>query len=99
MQEKTESTGSSAPGILGALTRRDYFALHAPQIPQPWFKPKCLPVHPNAYRAPDGAGGFLVPAMKQELDDWNEEYQRQLLIQWPWAWADQVMHSGDRKIW
>ena len=82
------------------LTVLDYFAAHAPAEPQPWFKP-VMPARPepqwgdedgNKYEsrkaAEDAVGDELTTVLnREEVDAWDEEYKKQRLVQWPYAWA------------
>lgn len=74
------------------LTLRDYLIAHAPAEPQAWFTidtpPR--PTRPIPVTVLDGLGGRRVE-MKVDHDavsKWATETQKQMLLQWPGAWAD-----------
>ena len=76
------------------MTLRDYFIAHAPEIPQPWFKPKM----PGRKKAPEGraAEWFKTLEGKAFLEAdaaWKAEMEKQCFLQWPAAWADAMLKA------
>lgn len=71
------------------ITRRDYFAAHAPQCGAPeWFRKKVeesMPPMPE-YRCEN----------TKPYDDWHAKYNRELEATWPWAWADIVLSRREK---
>jgi hypothetical protein len=83
------------------ITIRDYFIAHAPAEPQPWFVPVMSGRPLDVYV--DGAGN-QVPAPtltsplatlknRAELEAWGVEQVKQRYIQWPAAWADEMLKA------
>jgi len=60
------------------ISLRDYFIAHAPAEPQPWFMPVMPP-------APD------LEIFADEYSNWLTEQAKQRYIQWPAAWADEML--------
>lgn len=58
------------------ITAHDYFMAHAPQHPQVWFVPTMPTVR---------------PARAAEAAAWDHEYEKQRWLQWPCAWANEMM--------
>jgi hypothetical protein len=74
------------------ITLRQYYIAHAPKEPQMWFKPKM----PIARPEPIMEAGS--PLNFKELFAWDDEYTKQLHIQWPAAWADAMIeHEKGKK--
>lgn len=106
--EEVDRTVGACP--VDGMTLRDYFAAHAPADPQSWFQP-AMPDKPKApgpkpvefttYNE-SKLQVEVSPAAKKwrELQDaydaWGAEYQRQLCIQWPYAWADAVLSTQEQ---
>lgn len=66
------------------LSLRDYFIANAPHRPQVWFQP----IMPREC-PPEIATKDAVLA----LQAWNAEYLKQLHVQWPAAWADEMLKA------
>ena len=66
------------------MTLRDYFMAHAPAEPQPWFIPE-MPPEPDL-------GKFF-----DEHSAWVAEQYKQRYVQWPAAWADEMLKARDRE--
>lgn len=91
------------------ITLRDYFIAHAPTEPQPWFKPTMPPrpddtiwtsddgmrMYTSEYAATEKEGERYHRFNEQAIEAWDIEYQKQLLVQWPIAWADEMLHARD----
>lgn len=60
---------------------RDYLMAHAPVEPQPWFLPVMRRARP-------------LEADAEALGAYFAEVRKQLLVQWPAAWADAVMNAA-----
>lgn len=95
----TEQTG---------MTIRDYFIAHAPEHPQPWFKP-VMPPKPDsticvsddgqrfyddkwAAEKVEGDDGFQR-VNQAEMNQWESDYIKQKFVQWPAAWADEQLKA------
>jgi hypothetical protein len=70
------------------VSLRDYFIAHAPAEPQPWFRP-VLPPEPesiwNDYERDEAPVNF------QEIANWRYQREKERLLQWPGAWADEMI--------
>ena len=66
------------------MTLRDYFMAHAPAEPQPWFIPE-MPPEPDP-------GMFF-----DEHSAWVAEQYKQRYVQWPAAWAGEMLKARDRE--
>lgn len=88
---------------VGALmVERGYLVAHAPAEPQFWFKPE-MPACP-AYRVV-GEDGTVYPSAQaaeqacddnfgdnyQEIEAWKQEQEKQRRVQWPIAWAREMI--------
>lgn len=93
------------PSING-LCMMDYFAAHAPAEPQAWFAPVMPTARPKDHyvgedgtdygqdgrRADREVGEDLFSNVNWDAQlAWDAEYFRQRCIQWPWAWAREMM--------
>lgn len=83
-----------------------YLAAHAPETPQAWFTPRMGEHGPRPANLWTGESGRVYPdrfaAEKAEGDDgyynanseaqfaWDQEFAKEKLIQWPYAWARAV---------
>lgn len=82
---------------LEGLTLRDYFAAHAPASPQPWFRPEMPPQPERIYPHKKCMNACCkLPMNASEREAWVLEKERQLYIQWPYAWADAMLAERDR---
>jgi hypothetical protein len=85
------------------MTLRDYFAAHAPNEPEDWFMPFVKTDRPTEIRIvwTDGdnqterTGNFGCKNW-EELAAWDMEYQRQLFLQWRWAYADAMLKAREQ---
>ena len=78
-----------------SISERVYLIVHAPEKPQRWFIPKMVE------EAPNYADNSIVPENADERtkhfqavkdwQKWSNEYEKQVCIQWPAAWADAVL--------
>lgn len=87
------------------MTLRDYFAAHAPEKPQSWFKPQMNRERPAArWVSKDGSREYpSAEAAAQECRHayrnanelaglaWDDEYMELQCILWPYAWADAML--------
>jgi hypothetical protein len=75
------------------VSLRDYFAAHAPPEPQPWFS-AVLPHEPepiwNDHERDEAPINF------QAISDWRNQREKERLLQWPFAWADEMMRQRPR---
>lgn len=71
------------------MTPHDYFMAHAPKEIAPWFKHDMIP-HPSGPIEGTLNGG-VVEITSQASREWNTENYKQRQIQWPRAWADEMM--------
>jgi hypothetical protein len=89
------------------ITLRDYFIAHAPTEPQPWFKP-VVPPYPGAgvwvsadglrkytdmFVAERAEGDAFTLFNQAEVDNWKAALAKQRYIQWPAAWADEMIQQ------
>lgn len=65
-------------GVDQGATLHDYFMAHAPHHPQAWFSPTMATTRPAA-------------DSEQERAAWDAEREKQRWLQWPRAWADEMM--------
>ncbi len=73
---------------MNEITLHDYFMAHAPKEIAPWFRHTMKPI------ASSPTEGTLVGGIIQHTQlsrDWNTENYKQRHIQWPRAWADEMM--------
>ena len=91
------------------MTLRDYFIAHAPAEPQPWFKPNVaqrpetevllnlseLDRFLRKSLAGSCAIGDVISANQKEMKEWDRNYIKQLYIQWPAAWADEMLKARE----
>jgi hypothetical protein len=88
------------------MTLRDYFIAHAPAEPQPWFEPEMPPCPEPVYVSDDGEreysnyynaskieGEFFSQKNNAEAAAWNTERFKQRYVQWPAAWADEMLKA------
>lgn len=107
--ENTNNPGAFFPA--GGLTIREYFAARAPLEPQFWFMPTMpTPCPDNVWRSEDGSKYYPTQYLAEQAEgedgyldanaevirNWQREQRKQLLIQWPWAWADAVLEAGTK---
>lgn len=89
------------------MTLRDYFMAHAPAEPQPWFEPM-LPPKPSLapfvsidgqrfYSEENAAqkaeGSYYRSENQEAILQWNAESVKQRYVQWPAAWADEMLKA------
>lgn len=96
---------SSMPFVVHAeypgMSLRDYFAAHAPAQPWPWFQPS-MPPKPDEtwsdFHTSGQCGDFCecLPENYQARHAWNEERNRQQVIQWPYGYADAMLAERER---
>jgi len=102
--------GREERGCEPGMTLRDYFVAHAPADPQHWFIPtmptsRPVPVwvadvggkeyasHLDAERA---CGDCFCNKNQQAIDEWDSEFGKQRFIQWPGAWADEMIKERQK---
>lgn len=91
------------------MSLRDYFAAHAPENPPKWFIPVMPPPPPQRWIGDSGleyadfmqakaAEGieFILNADAHLHDAWLAEKERQRYIQWPYAWADEMLRAREK---
>lgn len=86
---------------------RDYFIAHAPAEPQWWFRPVMRTPRPKTRFVGEngteyidrmtaekacGEDGWNNPNHEAQ-GEWDVELKKQLYIQWPAAWADEMMKA------
>lgn len=86
----------------------DYFAARAPATPQPWFEPVMKSARPpDLWRSTVGPKTTFLDSWSAERlvgDDfenanerqqllWDGEYDKQRKVQWPAAWAKEVLKT------
>jgi len=91
------------------MSLRDYYIAHAPAEPQPWFLP-VMPPKPNKapYVSNDGqrfyATRFAAEKSEREkfrseneaeIRAWDAENLKQRYVQWPAAWADEMLKARE----
>ena len=95
------------------MTLRDYFMPHAPAAPQPWFMPVMPPApdlsvwvgesgkkydgERAAMGSEEGLLGKVRPANADAYYAWRNEQAKQLYVQWPGAWADEMLKARAAK--
>ena len=90
------------------MTMRDYFMAHAPAEPQQWFKPVMAVTCPaphfvsddgkrdygfDARAAEKAVGDNFIDITLATRDDWTNESWKQRYVQWPAAWADEMLKA------
>lgn len=102
-------TGHAGDNNVG-MSLRDFFVAHAPAEPQAWFKPT-LPPKPQipadmnwCENCRDGVDACTTPAVCDGMrgilrakTEWEHEEAKQHLIQWPSAWADEMLKARGAK--
>lgn len=98
----TEDHGDGAWAQDG-MTLLDYFAARAPLEPQSWFEPVMSGPRPEAKydhdhpNAPRCCGEFeCAPTNAAERSAWLDDYRRQYVVQWPYAWASAMLTERAR---
>ena len=97
--------GNTENEVFTGMSVRTYLMAHAPAEPQPWFEPY-MPKKPdptiwigesgNKYHSrldAERAEGdeFVRPVNSEAIAAWEQEKKKQRYIQWPAAWADEMM--------
>lgn len=91
------------------MTLRDYFIAHAPAEPQQWFRPQMPPRPVTRYVSEDGQQEFTSRAAAEDAvgeegytnvnsdaqRQWETEFTKQRYIQWPAAWADEMLKARE----
>ena len=93
------------------MSLRDYFIAHAPAEPQPWFMPSMPPApdlsiwignsgkkydgERAAMSSEEGVQGGVRPANKDAYESWRNEQAKQRYVQWPAAWADEMLKQRE----
>jgi len=93
------------------ISLRDYFIAHAPAEPQPWFMPSMPPApdlsiwignsgkkydgERAAMSSEEGVQGRVRPANKDAYESWRNEQAKQRYVQWPAAWADEMLKARE----
>jgi hypothetical protein len=74
------------------ISALDYFAAHAPDHPQPWFQPVMPTPEPDVF-AYKGAARTKEEIAQREAEalTWRLERDKQRWVQWPYAWAQQMI--------
>lgn len=91
----------------GGMSLRDYFIAHAPAEPQPWFEPK-LPPAPKPDPSWCWCEGCKydddcrhdadcdkLREYRTRHDQWEADCQKLKYIQWPAAWADEMLKARE----
>lgn len=92
----------------GGMTLRDYFIAHAPTEPAGWFQPvmtsECPEVEADEpvkrwwhFLLGNPDAGMLMPRFSAARWEWRNEYRKQSQIQWPAAWADQMLIQRNKE--
>lgn len=81
------------------MTVRDFFIAHAPVEPQQWFRPvmeteRPVPVMGNQDLSSPDWDQF--PKNSDDIHAWDDERRKQLYIQWPAAWADEMLKQRSK---
>lgn len=64
----------------------DYYMAHAPVEPQEWFSPE-MPPRPEPISDPNNE--YVIN--REELIKWRFEFDTQRFLQWPRAWAEEML--------
>ena len=77
------------------ITLRDYLAAHAPVEPWGWFEPVVAPEpQRNSKEVVVNIEGFLPYTSHEPCNEWNDwfkERRRQIQLQWPYFYADEML--------
>lgn len=80
---------------VGGMTLRDYFAAHAPEMPE-WFKiPPTRPMPPMEFMPDDFDSDFEVKQAKQHRQEWRDEQAAAALFAWRWHYADMMVRGRE----
>lgn len=81
------------------MSIREYFAAHAPRMPQPWFRP-VMPARPKRHvyngLLDDSENARLHAEAIVAAEQWDRARDIAAYAQWPWAWADAVLAARGR---
>ena len=93
------------------MSLRDYFIAHAPAEPQPWFMPVMPPApdlsvwvgesgrkydgERAAMGSEEGLCGKVRPVNADAYYAWRNEQAKQRYVQWPAAWADEMLKQRE----
>jgi hypothetical protein len=78
---------------------RDYFMAHAPVEPQQWFRPLMKSERPEPVMGDANMSSpewDQFPKNSDDISAWDEERKKQLYIQWPAAWADEMLKQRSK---
>lgn len=94
------------------MSLRDYFIAHAPAEPQPWFEPVMPTRRPAPKLVDNDDPGRVFKSWQDaerivgvdgyhdaNLDiaqEWDMERRKQRYIQWPAAWADEMLKARQK---
>lgn len=92
------------------ISLHDYFIAHAPDKPHPWFKPVMPPRPVSVFMSDDGKKKFFTYESAErecgedgfhdlswdEIVAWEKENTKQRYVQWPAAWADEMLKERAR---
>jgi hypothetical protein len=107
-QPREDGTGLYA--FESGMTLRDYFIAHAPAEPQEWFKPVLSekPIIGQLFVSDDGErfyksyrhaeeneGDCFRDVNRASFDAWCKEEIKQKYVQWPAAWADEMLKARE----
>lgn len=72
------------------MTLRDYFAAHAPEMPE-WFQ--CKPPEPNPFGSK--LKGELTIEQRHEYEAWHARYWQHAFLAWRWHYADMMVRGRE----
>jgi hypothetical protein len=67
----------------GGLTKREWFAAHAPVVPY-WFNPDFTEDEPSVIET-------------EKWDEWAKKRETARSVQWPYWWADAMITEGEKE--
>jgi hypothetical protein len=78
------------------ITPLMFFMAHAPQEPPAWFKPTMPPQPPAAPTVAFIEDDRLRErrVLHEAVNEWNAEFRRQAYLQWPAAWAAEMVKQA-----
>lgn len=76
------------------MSVRDYLAAHAPNEPLWGFKPQMPSDRPKAVY---GESEESLKESQEAMNAWEDEYSKQVAIQWRWAYADAMLAEREKQ--
>lgn len=82
------------PNKKGGVPLRLWLAVHAPAEPTWPFVPVMPSPRPKAEWTKNDRDG---PVNRKEIREYEAEFKKQQLVQWPFAWADEMLAEYEKR--